>query len=969
MIWSVHHNKQWPDFLDFYMEVGDPPTPGHWLTGRIPGTRPSPGNIAWVPGTRLEKIQLNELTDLEPMIFDDELKRLAIAAYAERQENPATELLHLNTIETEHKALLEGSQDLSELQIQLERMSQEYLAALKKEREAQLAYKGRGSQVRVGRAFRHKLVPILSLRLKELHQSALQQRSGRHHSVVKPLMEKIDSDYDVVAHITLTCILDAVGRGVSMSTPLTKALQEIGERVDHEAFLRLVKERDPSGWEKVDRWVLRKEAKGYNSKIKASKGLTALAAEYEFIEAEDAVKFGSWCWVALLTVTKWFDQVLWFSGHGKQRRSQYYVGLSEEGVKYRDLIQVSADEACFEAWPMLVPPGEWDLDNAIRGGYLTPHPGQVSRLIHNNKGSVPSAEVINSLHKAQSVAFKINPFIYEVQKQLLGKSEEIGSFRTYERDSWEDQNKPKINPAVWEVKYDENRNELPEHKKARKALNAYYAEQKVAEKTRKSPIRVLRVAARFRHAERFYLPCYLDSRLRLYYSVDTVTPNGADWQKALLLAADGAEVTKENFETVRRNLLITLANTWANKEDGVKTDKFTLDGRVEFGESFVKELEVVARDPLSTAARVLWTTASEPFQFLACVREYFEVCVWKTKSYTHLFNGRDATNSGTQILGSLALDTRAMWYTNVYETPLPQDLYGEVAKEAQALLHSEVWVSRKIAKYTKQTRKKMKKRAEEGKMVHLIDYDEFRLTIDPADVDRSILKRAVMCTSYGASWQSKNEYISEELDEAFKGTGHEPTLVDKRLVTDASIEGLVSAFPITSELNNWFRAVGKAAMANGLEYVSWYTPTGSYIHQEYREPLLKQVRTHAMGGQGYRKLTENSHQLSVQTGWGDVKENKAGTALGANFTHSLDADILHSAISHFKGSFFTVHDCGYFLATDVDTNVGHLRDSFFRVVAHPCMESLVDTNELEVDLPVKGDGNLAECGTPQYIFS
>ena len=48
-----------------------------------------------------------------------------------------------------------------------------------------------------------------------------------------------------------------------------------------------------------------------------------------------------------------------------------------------------------------------------------------------------------------------------------------------------------------------------------------------------------------------------------------------------------------------------------------------------------------------------------------------------------------------QILGSLCLDEKAMWFTNVVDTNL-EDLYGEVANEAQALLGSEVWTSKKV---------------------------------------------------------------------------------------------------------------------------------------------------------------------------------------------------------------------------------------------------------------------------------
>ena len=170
----------------------------------------------------------------------------------------------------------------------------------------------------------------------------------------------------MIAHITLTCVLDGVGRGAAMSTPLTTVYQQIGERVDHECFLRHVKETDPNGWERVDRWVLQSQVKGYASKIKAATGLTEIGLSYEFLDPDTAVAFGSWCFDALWSLTKWFEKVQWISGRGKQRRIQYYVGLSEEGLKYRDLIQKAADEQCFEAWPMLTSPGV-GYDNAVRG--------------------------------------------------------------------------------------------------------------------------------------------------------------------------------------------------------------------------------------------------------------------------------------------------------------------------------------------------------------------------------------------------------------------------------------------------------------------------------------------------------------------------------------------------------------------------------------------------------------------------
>ena len=56
------------------------------------------------------------------------------------------------------------------------------------------------------------------------------------------------------------------------------------------------------------------------------------------------------------------------------------------------------------------------------------------------------------------------------------------------------------------------------------------------------------------------------------------------------------------------------------------------------------------------------------------------------------------------------------------------------------------------------------------------------------------------------------------------------------------------------------------------------------IRQEYREPVTKQVTTHAMGGGTYRKLTQDKDdkgriRLSVQTGESKQGLNSPGSQL------------------------------------------------------------------------------------------
>ena len=248
--------------------------------------------------------------------------------------------------------------------------------------------------------------------------------------------------------------------------------------------------------------------------------------------------------------------------------------------------------------------------------------------------------------------------------------------------------------------------------------------------------------------------------------------------------------------------------------------------------------------------------------------------------------------------------------------------------------------------------------------------------IPTESVDRSIVKRLVMCTSYGASWQSKNEYVSEELDELYKqDEDFDPSLTEKRLVTDAAILGQQIAFPQCDILNKFFRDVGKGCMDQGLEFVHWTTPNGSVIKQEYRWPQVKKVATRAMGAGTYALTTptkddEGRMHLSVQTGWGDVRTGKASTALGANWTHSVDATILQDTINRMPNeAFFTVHDCFYSVAGDMDEICSTAREAFLSAVTCNPLQDLLDSNNLdELSLPPLGKVDLSNIADAQYMF-
>ena len=199
------------------------------------------------------------------------------------------------------------------------------------------------------------------------------------------------------------------------------------------------------------------------------------------------------------------------------------------------------------------------------------------------------------------------------------------------------------------------------------------------------------------------------------------------------------------------------------------------------------------------------------------------------------------------------------------------------------------------------------------------------------------------------------------------------------MVTNAIIAGQAAAFPQLEELNKWFRHLAKACLNNDLEYVTWKTPNGSKIVQEYRERLTQQVTTYAMGGGAYwRPVEQRGHgkerragrsQIHFQTGWGGVKESKTQTALGANWTHSHDACIMHDTLCDWNQPFYAVHDCFYGPAGTMDALCGKARQAFHDVVTFDCFGTLVETNQVEIEKPRKGKADIKTCTESPYMFS
>ena len=994
--WYKNFKASWPDFTDFYLEALDlSPTPGmlpppiYQMMSRIPGTKPRPGNLRWV---KQDVLYIPETTDKDAMDKhrkqlqeDPEFRRLWELAHKELADPTETTSIGMILNRLENEFSVEPGLDDEALwmaQLKREEAAQEFAQELQLATDDKYFQKEQGSQTTTGRAIRFQLVPLVAARMEEHYQAGIRAQAGTNLHLVHNISPFIN--FQTMAHITVTVTMDAIGRGTTFQTMESVLYKEIGKRLEHQAYLEHLKESDPDKFKRVERLVLNDKVKGYKNKVnKAIK--MAGPTDFKFLDNPDCVKLGNWAWANLQSVTLWFETVKFWNK--KQKHAVYYMGLSADGLKYAAMIQKAKLDTCLKLWPMIHPPLHWGL-NGERGGYIKPN-FKTETLIHGNKGkgefaTIPSQLALDSLNHYQSVPFKLNSFIYGVQKALISSTHEIGAFKSFEKDSWMDAHMPLIDPAVWDlptvVNEEGARSTHPEKQAARRLIKKAHGNRKLAERQKQAPETVLQVAARYLHAERFYLPMYMDYRLRMYYLVDTLNPQGSDYQKALLLFAEGNPVTDSNREIIRRDLLVTLANNWAGTVEGehIKSDKLPMDARIEFGRQLAMEGAVAAADPLSSSGRAFWTEADEPFQFLATLHEYYSIFIWGTKHVAEVANGRDASNSGMQLQGGFLRDPVMCHYTNVTPSDHPQDAYEVVAIEARKLIQDKEWLDEQLERAQTRIEEADKVRKETQP-----DYkpDETRrvFTLKPEYLTRKVMKRPVMVSGYGGSWGSKNEYISDELEaiylELFGKEGLKPTMMDKVIATNACIHGQRKAFAKQDEINKWFKAIGKACLETNDGRVVWTTAAGSQACQEYREPTYISVDTYGMGGARYREIIKSDtkrsdHSVSVRTGWGDPIDSKTQSALAANWTHSQDAAIIQLAAPRLQDvPVYVVHDCAYCCAGRVDEMVTALKVSYLTVVGPDRLSELATQNKTGLEGMDIGELDIIQSLKSEYMFA
>ena len=422
----------------------------------------------------------------------------------------------------------------------------------------------------------------------------------------------------------------------------------------------------------------------------------------------------------------------------------------------------------------------------------------------------------------------------------------------------------------------------------------------------------------------FWYSYQLDFRGRIYPKATLMSPQSADYSRALLKFRFGKPIANEE---AFNNFAVAGAGLFG------ETDKEELPVRRQWVIDNADKIISTANNPLTDT---FWSTADKPFSFLAWCFEYrdFALTDFDPSFITTLPIHSDCSNSGLQHYSAMMRDEVGGKATNLIPSNKPNDVYGIVADK----------VKEKLSLSTEPLAKQW------------LDYG----------IDRKICKKPVMCLPYSLTQYSCRQYIEDHVhkelvennkrhefgDDLFKST---------QWLTKVVWESINDVIIGAKEIMQFLKDVAKLVSSENLP-VAWTSPLGLPIFMSVYKKESKRVKT---------KMGDSIIKLSVTSDTNEIDRRKTQQSICPNLIHQLDSSVLSLAVV--KGSeigidnFSLIHDSFGVLAPDVDKMSLALREAFCEiyskdVLANWAMEMkqiLSEKNKKKFpNLPAKGNLDL-----------
>jgi len=569
---------------------------------------------------------------------------------------------------------------------------------------------------------------------------------------------------------------------------------------------------------------------------------------------------------------------------GKTRRR---LRLSDEVEKFLSATGVEDALASASLPPMLVPPLSWT--NESDGGYLLYRRSVVTREHakghYDNTGPLPP-KVADTLNKLQQVPWTVNREVFGVAQKFMSEYGFLPGADTAEV------------PAM-PTPDDLNEEERASMAEYRREVNV---ENRIRRKLRATLSRIMSVGREVLGRDAIYFPWMIDWRGRFYPMSSDFHVQGCDVARGCLQFAESCKVTEEGVDALAHHA----ANAYGLSSSSIAD-------RERFISENWADIERSIENPMKEE---FWQQASDPFTFLAAVRE-LAAADGNPNYESNASVEIDGSNNAIQWLSVLSGSEPLAVSTNVLPSPDgPKDLYALAgAVVLQDLIDDRMGnnpVDKEMAKYI---------------LAPLGLSATESITADEVAADRTLrkfMKSPTMTSCYGATeYGIFRQMVSGGYLDAV------PLEVSKakvgfwlaRRITELLDE--ILSKPML--LMGWMRGVAKG-LAEHDQTLEWTSPMGWRVDHTYAK--FRAARLNTVAGsrsrRNYGKKIDKVRQVR---------------SIVPNFIHSLDASHVAAVVTEFDGPLGGIHDCFLCRPKDTESLHGLVRDRFVAIVKTDPLQS------------------------------
>lgn len=524
--------------------------------------------------------------------------------------------------------------------------------------------------------------------------------------------------------------------------------------------------------------------------------------------------------------------------------------------------------------PMVCPPLPWKGPHG--GGYLTrklqsPLIKFVSKPYLEELKHWEMPMVYKAVNALQETPWKINQAILHVAQEVWSGGGCLGKM-------------PPRDPLPLPPKMHDPGLHPEEHKAWKMAAAKVHQENVRLLSRRVGVAAKLSMAAKFSAYENLYFPHALDWRGRAYPISAILNPQGDDLTKALLMFGRGKPLGEHGATW----LAVHIANCYG-------VDKVPFEQRVQWVLDHEEAILDSAMNPLDGGR--FWCDADSPYCFLAAAMEWAGYRMQGPTFVSHLPVSWDGSCNGLQNFSAMLRDPIGGKAVNLTPNEKPSDIYGEVAREASALIDMDAHEGIEMGLFWK------------GK------------------VTRKLTKRNTMTLPYGVSRFGMTDQLREEFNK-MRSDGDElappieMAMESARYLAAKNWDAIGRVVVAARQAMDWLMDAARVAAKDGLP-VRWVTPSGLPVVQAYMEKDGERLDFSVAG---------RRYQLVLQVTGSKLNTRKQASGISPNFVHSLDAAHMQRTVCYCVdqglSDFAMIHDSYGAHACDAPELSYQLRKAF-----------------------------------------